>query len=91
MRLTPQEKERRKRIRVLLAAYAYEIAAAPIMSDAEFDALAQSIDVFESTGRNDLDAWFIVNFDPDTGQWVHSFPELDKLAACYERVKHHYK
>jgi hypothetical protein len=35
--------ERRNRIRVALAAWAYERYADPIMSDAEFDKLAQAI------------------------------------------------
>lgn len=65
--------ERRNRIRVLLAAYAYEFSDTPIMSDAEFDKLALSIDLSIKTGKHDT--WFKENFEPHTGQWIHKFPD----------------
>jgi len=47
--------EIRNRILVSVAAYAYEYLNAPIMSDSEFDALAQQIDVTQDTGNKNLD------------------------------------
>lgn len=72
--------ERRRRIRVALAAYAYEIADAPIMSDADFDALARSINPATSTGNDTLDRFFREQFSPHTGQWVHKHPGISRLA-----------
>lgn len=82
---TPAEIQTRKRIKVLVAAYAYEFLARPVMSDTEFDELAASIDLSVGTGRPDLDIWFILNFQPFTGQWIWKFPELQRVGEIYER------
>lgn len=78
------ERETWARIRVAVAAYAYDVDSQPIMSDADFDALAASIDVSVSTARPDMDAWFVAHFAPHTGQWVHAHPDkagLRRIAA----------
>lgn len=79
-------REIRRRIRVAVAAYAYEIAHDPIMSDAEFDSLAREIDPDEPTGNRKLDHFFMVHFDPSTGMWVHDHPEIGKLKHIYETI-----
>lgn len=78
--------EVRKRIRVALAAYAYEVMAQPIMSDSEYDALAASVDLSVMTNRPDMDVWFILNFQPHTGQWIWKHPELVRIGEIYEQV-----
>lgn len=78
--------ETRNRIRLAVAAWAYEVHSDPIMSDDDFDRLALSIDTRKSTARPDLDEWFRENFNPHTGMWVHSHPEQDKLEALYRRL-----
>lgn len=78
--------ETRKRIRLSVAAYAYECMGTTIMSDAEFDALAYSIDLKIDTRRPDLDAWFRENFKPHTGMWVNNHPEKLKLARIAGRI-----
>lgn len=78
--------ETHKRIKVAVAAYAYEIAGAEIMPDAEFDALAASIDLTVATGRPDMDCWFIFNFQPHTGQWIWKHPQLQRIGEIYESV-----
>lgn len=85
---TREEVERRNRIRLSVAAYAYEIDSDPVMSDAEFDSLARQIDPMIDTGHAELDLFFLMDFHPDTGLWVRNHPELDKLAACVRRVRH---
>lgn len=80
-----QEVERRNRIRLSVAAFAYEVMDAPIMPDYEYDELARSIRPSVATGHNVLDVFFRFTFSPDTGMWVHHHPELDKLARLYER------
>ena len=76
--------EIRNRILVSVAAYAYEYLNAPIMSDAEFDALAQQIDLTQDTGNTKLDDFFKRYFNADTGLWIHKHPEKNKLKYLYE-------
>ena len=80
------EVERRKRIRAALAAYAYEVKSHSIMTDAEYDALCLSINPEIETGHEVLDFFFEMEFEPDTGLWVHNHPEFDKLEKLYERL-----
>ena len=79
--------ERRRRIVLSLAAYAYEVHSESRMSDAEFDGLALSIDTSIDTGHPVMDEFFRKEFHPHTGQWIHSHPELDKLEALYRSLK----
>lgn len=73
----------RKRIKIAVAAYAYEMLAAPIMSDSEFDALAASIDLTVTTSRPEMDIWFMCNFEPHTGQWIWKHPDLQGIERIY--------
>ena len=78
-------KETRNRIKLSIAAYAYEFKNNPIMSDAEFDELALKIDKSVSTTNPRMDEFFATHFQPDTGMWIHQHPELDRLDNLYER------
>lgn len=84
---SPCEVETHKRIKVALAAYAYEILNDSFMNDSEFDELAKSIDLNIATKRPDLDEWFKSNFQADTGMWIHNHPELDKIGKLYRAQK----
>lgn len=87
----PQEKERRRRIMVAVAAYAYEILDDPIMPDAEFDELCRSIKLERKTGNPKMDTWFTNNFQPHTGMWVRQHPNKDallRIATFILEVKH---
>lgn len=75
--------EIRNRIRVAVAAYAYEVESDSIMSDGEFDALARTIDPEIETGNRDLDHFFWTFFEPHTGSWVREHPEIDGLRRIY--------
>jgi hypothetical protein len=89
--LIPRKKKRpvefsaeiRNRIRVAVAAYAYEIVGDPVMSDADYDELARSIRPEEATGNRQLDLFFRVYFEPDTGMWVHHHPDKPSLHRLY--------
>jgi hypothetical protein len=81
-------REVRDRIRLSVAAYAYEVEADPIMSDAEFDQLAGTIQPRELTGSPILDLFFLESFEPHTGSWIHEHPDLPGIARLYET---HYK
>jgi len=63
-----------------VAAYSYEFLNIPLVSDAEFDAMSLEVDTSVDTGNETLDKFFRDTFSPETGMWVHSHPELDKLA-----------
>jgi len=82
---TPKEIETRRRIKLCVWAYAYERQFHSIVSDSAFDHECLQVDLSIKTDRPDLDAWFLKNFDPSTGAWVHAHPELNKIAAAYFR------
>jgi hypothetical protein len=83
---SPEETERRNRIKLAVAAYAYEFDNTSIMSDADFDELAKQIDPQVSTGHAVIDQFFRTQFQPDTGQWIHRHPELERVKQLYLRV-----
>tara|TARA_A100001388_G_scaffold256912_1_gene222376 strand:- start:2280 stop:2576 length:297 start_codon:yes stop_codon:yes gene_type:complete len=75
--------EIKNRIKLSIAAYAYEYKSDPIMSDDEFDQLALKINPEEKTGNIKLDNFFRKHFATDTGLWVRKHPELNKLEWLY--------
>lgn len=79
-------REIRRRIRIAVAAYAYEIESDPVISDAEFDRIASEIDPDQPTGNALLDKFFMVHFESHTGSWVHQHPEIDKLRHIYRTI-----
>jgi hypothetical protein len=84
---SPEEIERRNRIRIAVWAYAYEIMDDTLVSDAEFDALALKIDPTVSTGNRKLDRFFRAEFSPATGMWVRKHPDQRGLHRTYLRIK----
>lgn len=84
---TPEEVERRNRIRLSIWAYAYEILDDPIVSDAAFDELALKIDPNVPTGNKKLDAFFKKEFSPATGMWVRKHPDQRGLFRAYMRTR----
>lgn len=81
------EIETRNRIRLAIAAYAYEVRNTSIMTDHEFDRLAQSIRPRMGTCHPLLDEFFITRFSPMTGMWIHHHPELRRIAELFQ--EHH--
>ena len=81
------EYQKRIRIRLSLAAYAYEKKNYSVMSDAEFDSLSKEVNPSTLTGHPVMDKFFKEHFSPDTGMWINSHPELDKLASLYYTLK----
>ncbi|AKM09379.1 hypothetical protein [Croceicoccus naphthovorans] len=84
---SPVERERRRRIKLAVWAYAYEIKSNPLVPDGVFDEEALKVDLSVDTGRPDLDAWFRANFQPHTGSWVWRHPEPGKLNRLYRQAK----
>lgn len=93
---TPTEIERRNRIRLSIAAFAYEFEDDPIMSDGDFDKLSfeirpklATIEFYHSEQQRAryeiLDEFFRTTFQPHTGMWIRKHPELDRLAYTYWR------
>lgn len=83
---TPEEIERRRRIRVSAWAYAYEMMDHSLVSDALFDSEAALIDPSMSTGHKVIDAFFREHFVAYSGQWVRKHPEQRKLLALCQRL-----
>lgn len=81
----PIEREVRRRMHVAVATYAYEVADAPIMTDRQWDELAQNINARMGTCHPLLDEFFASQFSPMTGLWIHQHPELGKVKAEFER------
>jgi hypothetical protein len=80
---TPKERETRRRIKLCVWAYAYEFHDS-VVPDYLFDVEAYQVDLSVHTDRLDLDFWFIAEFIPDSGMWIHKHPELDKIKQLYE-------
>ena len=82
---TRVEKEVRRRTRLVIAAYQYENHpnGETVMTDAEFDAECLKVDVTIKTPRPDLDKWWGSQFQTCTGQWIHSYPEQDRISELY--------
>jgi len=82
---SPIEQERRRRIRVCVAAYAYEVKNMSIMSDAEFDEMCLEISPMRPTGNAEVDTFFRKHFNPSTGMWIRQHPDLTGIARVYEK------
>lgn len=77
--------EIKNRIRLSVAAYAYEFLNESIMSDHDYDELSRKIDVNKDTGNKKMDDWFKKHFVPDSGMWVRSHPEITRLDSLYKK------
>ena len=75
----------RLRIKLSVAAYAYEYRNNSIMSDAEFDEMSYLVDTTIATGNRKLDNFFKKHFEPATGMWVRKHPDKRGLVNIYER------
>lgn len=78
---------RHDRIKVAVAAWAYENSHKPIMSDKDYDDLCERVHSQRNvaTGNHRLDRFFQRSFDPDTGIWVHRHPNKAGLENIYAR------
>lgn len=77
--------EIRNRIILSIAAYAYEFLGESIMTDHEYDELSLKINPNEKTGNDMMDEFFKTQFQPDTGMWIRSHPEIKKLEYLYNK------
>lgn len=93
---TPVQVERRNRIKLAIAAYSYEMESDSIMSDGDFDKLCLQINPKMSTVSDvtdpkqikrykKLDKFWVEEFEPDTGQWIHKHPELELVKQTYQK------
>ena len=78
---------RHSRIKVAVAAWAYENNHRLIMSDSAYDELSKLVDAERNiaTGNSRLDNFFRRHFSPDTGIWIHSHPDKAGLENIYAR------
>ena len=80
------ELERRRRIRLSVAAYTYEYKNESVISDAEYDQLSLLIDLKIKTGNKKMDKFFEQYFDKDSGMWIRKHPDKSGLENIYQRV-----
>lgn len=73
------------RIRLSIASFAYEKRNDSIMTDHEFDALSLEVNPKITTGNRRMDRFFKTKFDPSTGSWIWTHPEITKIEALYEK------
>ncbi len=76
--------QRRIRLKILAAAYAYEIMNESYMSDSEFDQMCRRVDL--NVAVDSHDQWWRDNFDPSTGSWVHRHPDKYGLRRLVKNV-----
>lgn len=90
---TLSERIRHKRIKVALAARAYEIHNNPIISDHAYDQLAQEVHRTRriATGNSRLDNFFRRHFDPHSGLWIHKHPHPQRLDRILMQVMPQYR
>ena len=79
---------RRDRIKVAVAAWAYEHDHHPIMSDKAYDELSALVaaEINIATGDHRMDRFFQRHFQADTGLWIHKHPDprgLENIYVCY--------
>ena len=76
------------RIRISLAAYAYEFGLELLMQDHEYDKLALAVEKSKDipTDNSLLDNFFKTEFDRSTGMWIHRHPEISKIICLYYKL-----
>lgn len=77
--------ETRRRIKLSVWAWAYEFQNVSLVPDYLYDYESMLINLSVFTKRPDLDYFFITNFNPSTGLWIHKHPELDGIENLYWR------
>ena len=78
-------KEIRNRIKLSVAAYAYEFLGDSIMTDHQYDELSLEINPKEETGNEKMDRFFKTQFEPCTGMWIRKHPEIRRLDYLYKK------
>ena len=56
------------------------------MTDHEYDELSLKINPNEKTGNDVMDKFFKTQFQPDTGMWIRSHPEIKNLNICTKNI-----
>ena len=82
--MTPKEYQTWVRIRLSVAAYAYEYKSESVMTDHEFDSLSKEVDLKVDTDNKLLDKFFKRHFEPDTGMWIRFHPNKKRLEFTYD-------
>jgi len=81
-----EEYERRIRIQLSVAAYAYEYYDHSIMSDDLFDLRCTQVNTSIKTGNRKMDNFFKKHFSPETGMWIRKHPDKAGLENIYSRI-----
>ena len=84
MALNNIEQEIKKRIKLSIYAYAYEVENDSLIDDAEYDRLSNEINTDINTGNELMDRFFREEFDKSTGMWILKHPEIEKIKHLYD-------
>ena len=81
------ETVRRNRIRIAVAAWAYENNRKPFMTDHEYDQLSLIVHKQRNiaTGNHRMDRFYQRHFSPDTGLWIYKHPNKRYLENVHKR------
>ena len=80
-----KEIEKRNRILISIYAYSYEFENDSLISDSEYDKLAEEINTKIGTGNRKMDLFFKLNYTPDSGMWIRNHPDLEGLRRIYRK------
>lgn len=81
-----QKAERWLRYKVCFWAYAYELRDYSIVSDNDFDRACLDVKPHISTNDETLDVFFLTEFSPCTGSWIHRYPYIDNLKKVFDAL-----
>lgn len=78
-----QRIQRRKQLAVVT--FGIELRDHSIMLESDWDQIAAAIEPRSGTGHPYIDEFWAAHFSPMTTAWIHHHPELDKVAAGFDR------
>jgi len=77
--------ERRNRIRISIAAYAYEFKGRSIMTQFDYDELSDRIHPEANIG-DETDEFFRDQYLPYETNWIHWHPKLEQIEQLYKSL-----
>lgn len=86
---TPLEDQLRpeiwRRKQIAAVTFGIEVRGLSLMTEYDWDRAAQHITPQMGTCHPLLDEFFVMRFSPMTTGWIHDHPELDRVAATFDR------
>lgn len=77
--------EKGLRVKISLWAYAYAIGK-PIVPDEKYDRRCREINLEVTTGNENFDTFFKINFHTNSYRWIYQHPDLSGIEGLYRKV-----